>query len=175
MGFAPCGLHLGTTISIRSLLRRTSGESHQPLWGVQWFRSTLSPFPTSPIPFGERFTSPLPLSVVSLPPGPEVGEPPLAARSPSRSDPQILYFFDRFLKQVWFHFGSQYGPQNLPKSIKNHSKNNFGLKNVNFSKIAPRLHQKLIFEGSGSQKPLENHEKTLPKLMKNRTKKLTDF
>ena len=38
-------------------------KSHQPLRGVQWFRGPLSPFPTSPIPFGERFTSPLPLSV----------------------------------------------------------------------------------------------------------------
>ena len=91
-------------------------KSHQPLWGVQWFRSALSPFPTSPIPFGERFTSPLPLSVVSLPRGPDLGGPPLAAQSPSRSDPKIHYFFDRFLKPFRFHFGSQNGPQNLPKS-----------------------------------------------------------
>ena len=71
-----------------------TSKSHQPLWGVQWFRGPLSPFPTSPIPFGERFTSPLPLSVVSLPPGTDVRGPPLAAQSPSRSGPKINQFFD---------------------------------------------------------------------------------
>ena len=57
---------------------------------------------------------------------------------------------------------------------KNHQKNipktTLVNKNVNFSKIAPRLHEKLIFEGPGSQQPCKKHQNTLPKLMKNQTK-----
>ena len=76
--------------------------------------------------------------------------------SQNASDSATQSFLDRFLKPSWFHFGSQNGFQNLPKSSTNPSKNNFGQKNVNFWKIAPRLHEKLIFEGPVSQKPPKN-------------------
>ena len=124
--------------------------------GERWFRSPLSTFPSSPIPFGERFTSPLPLSVVLSPRGPELPGPPLAAQSPSRSDPKIHQFFRRFLNPVWCRFGSQNDFQIHPKSLKNQSKTESGLKNVIFSKIAPRLHENTIFEDSGSPKPSQN-------------------
>ena len=143
--------------------------------GLEAVFSHISQIPTSPIPLGERFTSPLPVSVDPSPRTLDLGGPPLAAQSPSRSDPKIHYFFDRFLKPFRFHVCSQNGPQNLPKSSKNHSKNNFGQRNVNFWKIARRLHQKLIFEGPGSQKPSKHHEQTVPKLIKNRTKMWIDF
>ena len=116
-------------------------------------------FPNCPhpqCPFGERFTSPLPLSVVlSCPPG-DLGGPPLAPQSPSRSNPKIHQFFKRFLKPFWQHFDSQNESQNGSKSTQNRSQNESFQKYVNFCKIAPRLHQTLTFEAPASQKPSKN-------------------
>ena len=64
------------------------------------------------------------------------------------------------------------GSQNYPKSIKNPSQTESGLKNVIFSKIAPRLHETLIFEGPGSPKHPQSQPKTL---LKNRIDFCIDF
>ena len=99
----------------------------------------------------------------------------LALQSRSRSDPKIHRFFDRFLISFLTHVGSQNDSQNHPKSIKNRSKNEFDQKNWNFWKIALRLHQKLTFEGLGSQKPSKHLPNTIPKPIKNPTKNSIDF
>ena len=73
-------------------------------------------FPHPQCPFGERRTSPLPLSVVLSPRVPDLRGPPLAAQSPSRSDPKIHQNFNWIFVSFWWHFGSQHGSQNHLKS-----------------------------------------------------------
>ena len=137
--WARLGVGLGASWDfLRSRLDASWGvidfESHQPS-GRPWFRgplSHISHIPTSPKPLGERFTSPLPLSVDPSPRNLDVGGPPVAPQSNPGTIQQSTFFVDRFLKPFWFHFGSQNDPQNLPKSSKNLSKNNFVQKNANF-------------------------------------------
>ena len=108
-----CKHCLGNILSI------ASSESHQPS-GRQWFSGTLCPeslnplcpsilnhsIPNPSVP-GEGFTPSLPLPVD--PGRADLGSrgSPLAPQSPSRSDPKIHQFFDRFLNPFWCHFGSQ--------------------------------------------------------------------
>ena len=106
---------------------------------------SLPCFPTEQNPRGGVYPSPLPLPV-----DPDrwflgsLGNV-LAPQSPSRSDPKIHHFRDRFFKRFLSNFTSQNDSQNQPKSIKIHFKNAPDQKKVNFSKIAPRLHEALSF------------------------------
>ena len=75
----------------------------------------------------------------------------------------------------WSQNAPQNGSQNHPKSVKNQSRTVSGLKNVIFSKIAPRLGETLIFEGPGSPKPSQNQPKMLQEPIKNPTKISIEF
>ena len=77
--------------------------------------------------------------------------------------------------RFWSQNGSQNSSQNHPKSIKNQSKTESGLKNVIFWKIAPRLSETFIFEGSGFPKHSQNLQKTVQEPIKNPTKILIEF
>ena len=100
-----------------------------PFGASRWFRSPPSPNPSPPDPFGERFTSPLPLSVDLSPGGLDVPGPALAAQSPSRSDQKIHQSFDRFLEPFLSDVGSENDPQNLPKSFQKQPQKSEFLKN----------------------------------------------
>ena len=59
--------------------------------------------------------------------------------------------------------------------MKNQSKIASGLKNVSFSKIAPRLGETRILQGPGFPKHSQNPQKTVQELIKNPNKISTDF
>ena len=150
---------------------RSCIESHQPS-GRRWFSGMPSQrilLPRIPLPSGEGFTPSLPFPVD---PGradiSRLGSL-LTSKTPSRSDQKIHQFFNRFCNPFWQHFCSNNRSQNHPKSCKNQSKTESGLKNVIFRKIAPRLRETLILEGPGSPKPSQNRPKTLQKPIKNPT------
>ena len=126
--------HETTRIALFSLSSIETVNPTSPFGASSGLEALFPHFPHPQCPFGERITSPLPLSVVLSPRGPDLGGPPLAARSPSRSNPKIHYFFYRFLKPFRFHCGSQNDPQNLPKTSKNLSKNNCVQKKCEFLK-----------------------------------------
>ena len=75
----------------------------------------------------------------------------------------------------YWNCSSQNGSQTQPKSMENQSKSAYGLKNVNFSKIAPRLCKTLIFEGPGFPNPCQNPLKNVQDLINNPIKISTEF
>ena len=79
----------------------------------------------------EGFTRPLRMGLPVDPGWPDLESPglALAPQSPSRSDPKIHQFFDRFLTSFLTHFGSQNDSKKNPKSVKIAPKTNLPKKN----------------------------------------------
>ena len=98
----------------------------------------------------------------------------LGAKILPKSIQNLIDFLIDFWMRFWSQNGSQNGSQNHQKSFKNHSRTESGLKNVIFSKLAPRLHENTIFEVSGTskfskidQKRSRNHSKIRLKFWSN--------
>ena len=80
-----------------------------------------------------------------------------------------------FRMRFWSQNGPQNGSQNRHKSIQNRSKTASVLKNLDFWKIAPRLHETLMFEDSWCPKRFQNPRKTLQEPNKNTNKNSIEF
>ena len=101
--------------------------------------------------------------------------PKMGAKIHPKSIQNLIDFFIDFWMRFWSQNGSRNGPQDHQKSWKNQSRTVSGLKNVIFSKIAPRLHENTIFEGSGSPKRSQNWPKTVQEPLQNPTEMLIEF
>ena len=100
---------------------------------------------------------------------------PFGSQNRPKIHPKSDRFFDRFLDTILMPKWCPNGSQNHPKSIKNPSQTEPDLKNVIFSKIAPRLGETLIFEGPRSPKRSQNRPKTVQEPIKNPTKNSIEF
>ena len=104
---------------------------------------------------------------------------PKLGQNGSKLDAQILPKSIQNLIDVlidfWMRFWSQNDAQNHQQLFKNLSRTESDLKNVIFSKIAPRYHESSIFEGPGCRKQYQNWAKTVQEPLKNPIEILIEF
>ena len=101
--------------------------------------------------------------------------PKMRAKIHPKSIQNLIHVFIDFGMRFWCQNAPRNGPQDHQKSWKYPPTPLSDLKNMLFSKIAPRLHENTIFEDSRSSKYCQNWPQMVQKLFQNPTEFLIEF